>query len=68
MPPVNQASDPPTVLPCARTVTDKTVSAASAAWNKAPAHVRAMAGAYVSPLLGALIAINHELGALKNGR
>lgn len=30
------------------------VGQAAAAWAKAPAHVRAMAGAYVGPLLAAL--------------
>jgi len=41
------------------------VDDALAAWNKAPAHVRMMAGAYVSPLLIALAAIANEVEALK---
>jgi hypothetical protein len=44
-----------------RVETTKAVAAAAAAWAKAPAHVRAMAGAYVGPLLAALMAINEEL-------
>jgi hypothetical protein len=35
------------------------------AWNGAPMHIRAMAGAYVGPLLEALQAISAELDALK---
>lgn len=35
----------------------ETVNDAIAAWEKAPMHVRAMAGAYVGPILAALIAL-----------
>lgn len=44
---------------------------ALAAWGRAPMHVRAMAGAYVGPLLAALVAIGEHVEALekevKNG-
>jgi hypothetical protein len=46
-----------------RVNTIKEVAAAAAAWAKAPAHVRAMAGAYVGPLQSAINAINDELQA-----
>lgn len=38
---------------------------ALAAWNNAPAHVRMMVGAYVGPLLAALVAIGAEVEAMK---
>lgn len=37
------------------------VLAARSAWDGAPMHIRAMAGAYVGPLLAALEAIVREL-------
>ena len=51
----------------ARAATAAAVDTAGAAWAMAPAHIKAMAGAYVAPLLAALIAINNELGGLKHG-
>lgn len=36
-----------------------------AAWAKAPAHVRAMAGAYVGPLLAALEALEGRVQVLE---
>jgi hypothetical protein len=51
-----------------RVNTVKEVAAAAAAWAKAPAHVRAMAGAYVGPLLAALMAINEELQGVEDGK
>jgi hypothetical protein len=50
-----------------RVDTTKAVAEAAAAWAKAPAHVRAMAGAYVGPLLAALMAINEELQGVQDG-
>ena len=47
----------------ARLTTGRAVVDAAAAWAKAPMHVRAMAGAYVGPLLAALFAMNEELQA-----
>jgi hypothetical protein len=44
------------------------VTAAAAAWSAAPIHVKALAGAYVLPLLQAIKAINLELQAVKAGR
>jgi hypothetical protein len=41
------------------------VLAARSAWDGAPLHIRAMAGAYVGPLLAALEAIGRELDAMK---
>lgn len=41
------------------------VAAACAAWSTAPLHIKAMAGAYVGPLVDALKAINTELQALR---
>lgn len=35
-------------------------------WLKAPVHIRMMAGAYVSPLLDALMALNDEMASLKD--
>lgn len=37
------------------------VSDALEAWNKAPAHIRMMAGAYVGPLLVALVAVSSKV-------
>lgn len=37
------------------------VDDALAAWNKAPAHVRMMAGAYVGPLLAAMVALSAKV-------
>lgn len=47
--------------------TQKAVADASAVWAKAPAHIKAMAGAYVGPLIEAVWQINHELESIKNG-
>lgn len=44
-----------------RKKTAEKVTAAGAAWAKAPAHIKAMAGAYVGPLIEAMSAINEEL-------
>lgn len=41
------------------------VEKAAAAWANAPAHIKAMAGAYVGPLIAALFAISGELEELK---
>jgi len=41
------------------------VAQAAAAWDKAPMHVKAMAGAYVAPLLAALAAVGAELDAMR---
>ncbi len=41
------------------------VDKAQAAWNRAPAHVKLMAGAYVEPLLAALVAMADEISTLK---
>lgn len=49
----------------ARLTTGFAVVEAAAAWAKAPAHIKAMAGAYVGPLIAALLAMNAELQALK---
>lgn len=43
-----------------RQKTAQAVAAAAAAWAKAPAHFRAMAGAYVGPLLEAMQAAETE--------
>lgn len=48
-----------------REKTEAAILKAAAAWDRAPAHVRIMAAAYVSPLLVALVEINHELEQLK---
>ena len=44
-----------------RISTEKATIEAAAQWAKAPMHIKAMAGAYVAPLLAALVAINEEL-------
>jgi hypothetical protein len=44
-----------------RQKTAEQVGEAGAAWAKAPAHIRAMAGAYVAPLLAAIQRIDNEL-------
>lgn len=41
------------------------VGEAAAAWVKAPAHVRAMAGAYVGPLLAALEELDGRVQVLE---
>lgn len=41
------------------------VAEAVAAWAKAPAHVRAMAGAYVGPLLAALQSLEGRVQVLE---
>lgn len=43
----------------------KAVAEATKAWERAPVHVKAMAGAYVGPLLDAIYWIDHDLGILK---
>ncbi len=43
----------------------KAVSEAVKAWAAAPMHIKAMAGAYVGPLLKAIEAINAEIDAIK---
>ena len=49
----------------ARANSSAKVTAAINAWSGAPMHVKAMAGAYVGPLLEALTAINRELHAIR---
>lgn len=51
-----------------RVKTGAAVLDASAAWARAPASIKMMAGAYVAPLMAAIIAINDELQGLQNGR
>jgi hypothetical protein len=41
------------------------IADALAAWQAAPAHVRMMAGAYVGPVLAALVAVGEEVEKLK---
>lgn len=41
------------------------VLAAGIAWDKAPLHVKTMAGAYMRPILQALDALNAEIEQLK---
>lgn len=41
------------------------VAEAVAAWAKAPAHIRAMAGAYVGPLLAALQALEARVNDIE---
>lgn len=48
-----------------RKTTALAVYAAFDAWNKAPAHVKAIAGAYMGPVLEALGAINRELKSIR---
>ena len=45
----------------AREATQQLAVAAAAAWAKAPAHIKAMAGLYVGPVLAAVLAVNEEL-------
>lgn len=45
--------------------TAQAVACADAAWARAPMHVKAMAGAYVGPLLAAMQAMNKELQQLQ---
>lgn len=47
---------------------EKAVGDALAAWEKAPPHIRIMAGAYVGPLLAALVAVAEEVEKLKGGK
>lgn len=44
------------------------VQDALAAWNKAPAHVRALAGAYVGPMLAALVALAERIEKIEGGQ
>ena len=44
------------------------VAGAVAAWDKAPMHIKAMAGAYMGPILEAMQAFGQELDAMKAGR
>lgn len=46
-----------------RQKTSAAIFEAEKEWAKAPMHIKAMAGAYVVPLLAALAAINTELQA-----
>ncbi len=46
----------------------KAVAQAVEAWNGAPMHIRAMAGAYVGPLLAALEAMGREIDELKQAK
>lgn len=41
------------------------VAEAAKAWDGAPLHIKAMAGAYVGPLLEAIKAISEELDKIK---
>lgn len=41
------------------------VSEAEKAWEKAPVHIKAMAGAYVCPLLRAIRALSDEIDSIK---
>lgn len=41
------------------------VFAAVEAWNNAPLHIRTMAGAYVTPMIEAMVAIADEIEKLK---
>lgn len=50
-----------------RAATREQVAQMQALWAKAPAHIKAMAGAYVGPLIAAISAVNEELEQLKNG-
>jgi hypothetical protein len=51
-----------------REKTAQAVAAAGAAWAKAPVHIKAMAGAYVGPLLEAITAMNQELQSIKEAK
>lgn len=44
------------------------VAAAVKAWDGAPLHFKAMAGAYVGPLLEAIQAISAEIDAIKGAK
>jgi hypothetical protein len=44
------------------------VAGAVASWDKAPMHIKAMAGAYMGPILEAMQALGQELDAIKAGR
>jgi hypothetical protein len=48
--------------------TAQAVAYAAAEWAKAPAHVKALAGAYVGPLLEAIAAMNQELQSIKEAK
>ena len=50
-----------------RKKTAEAVAQAVAAWAKAPVHVKAMAGAFVGPLLAVLVAVNEELQEIDDG-
>jgi hypothetical protein len=41
---------------------------ALAAWDNAPLHIRVMAGAYVGPLLAALVAIGERIEKLEEAQ
>lgn len=43
------------------------VKAAVNAWDKAPMHIKAMAGAYMKPILHALQALERAIGEGRNG-
>lgn len=44
------------------------VNDALAAWEKAPAHIRMMAGQYVGPILAALVALAERVEKLEGGK
>lgn len=46
---------------------EQSVSDALAAWERAPLHIRMMAGEYVGPILAALVAVAGEVEKLKAG-
>lgn len=52
----------------ARKTTSILVNAAAQGWAKAPMHIKAMAGAYVGPLLAAMLAINDELKRINDAK
>lgn len=37
------------------------------AWNRAPAHIKVLAGAYVGPLLAAVVAMDERVAKLEGG-
>lgn len=49
-----------------REKTEKAVQTAAEKWEKAPGHIKIMAGPYVDPLLSAIKAINQELEVLQS--
>ena len=49
-----------------REATERAIVSAVGHWQQAPAHIRLMAGAYVDPLLKALMALNEEMRAMQH--